>query len=277
MYGSVFIWGGVRIYGLPCKILLRSLVVSKGKVMKNTLKKNVAAFDSDVSENGGYRYTLNAPYSSIVSNRRLTQETVSIIRRLGESARTVIDIGCGDGTFTGELAHQLSGVAFTGFDPAVNAINSATGRYPSCEFAVGDILDPTTFPSQTYDLAVIRGVIHHLPTQRQAVENALQLSKRLLIIEPNGNNPILKVIEKRSKYHIEHEEQSFSSGFFLRIAKELNLEVAHLGFVGFVPFFFPTFPSKIIHFFQPLLEKIPLLPRYFGGQIILLLEQKSGS
>jgi ubiquinone/menaquinone biosynthesis C-methylase UbiE len=241
--------------------------------MKSSLKQNVAAFDSDVSENGGYRYTSNAPFSSIVSNRRLTEETFARISRLGDVIKRVIDIGCGDGTFTSELAERLPHVSFVGFDPAEKAIESAGSHFSNCSFLVGNILEPQTFPDATYDLAIIRGVIHHLSTQKEAIINALKLSKRILIIEPNGNNPILKMIEKTSKYHIEHEEQSFSSDFFLSMARELNLRVAHLGFVGFVPFFFPTLPSKIIYFFQPLLEKMPLLPKYFAGQVILLFEQ----
>lgn len=241
--------------------------------MKSSLKKNVAAFDSDVSDNGGYRYTSNAPFSSVVSNRRLTDETVTRICQLEESVERVIDIGCGDGTFTSELASRLPKISFVGFDPAEKAVESAKTRFTNCTFLVGDILNPETFPDATYDLAIIRGVIHHLSTQKEALVNALKLSKRLLIIEPNGNNPILKIIEKKSQYHIEHEEQSFSSDFFLKLSEELNLKVAHLGFVGFVPFFFPTWISKVIYFFQPILEKIPILPKYFAGQIIMLVEQ----
>lgn len=242
--------------------------------MSETLKKNVATFDDDIGQNDGYRYTTNAPFSSKVSNRRLSDETEAVIRHLGADVTSVIDIGCGDGTYTNELADRMPEVRFTGFDPAAKAIENAKQRFPKCTFTVGNVLDPATFPNKLFDLAILRGVIHHLPVQREAIENSLRLSRRLLIIEPNGNNPILKVIEKRSRYHIEHEEQSFSSAFFVGIARELGLEVKRLGFVGFVPFFFPTIPAKIIHFFQPLLEKVPLLAKYFGGQVILLLEDR---
>lgn len=244
------------------------------QLMKRSLKQNVAAFDSDVNEHGGYRYTSNPSFSSIVSNRRLTEQTFETIHSLGGAIKQVIDIGCGDGTFTSELATRLPEVSFTGFDAAENAIASAKSHFSNCTFLIGNILDPETFPQASYDLAIIRGVIHHLSTQKEALVNALKLSKRILIIEPNGNNPILKMIEKNSKYHIEHEEQSFSSAFFLNLADELNLKVIHLGFVGFVPFFFPTRLSQIIYFFQPFLEKLPVLPKSFAGQIVLLLERR---
>ncbi len=244
--------------------------------MSVMVKKNVATFEQDDRQNSLCRYVANAPFSSQVSNRRLSDETDKIIRALGSKVRSVIDIGCGDGTYTHELAVRMPGVSFTGFDPAAKAIEAAGQKFQACTFTVGNVLDVSTFPDRSFDLAIMRGVIHHLPLQKEAIENAFHLSSRLLIIEPNGDNPILKIIERKSQYHIDHEEQSFSSALFLRVARELGVEVKALTFVGFVPFFFPTLPAKVIHFFQPLLEKVPFLAKYFGGQIVLLLECPQG-
>lgn len=240
--------------------------------MSSTIKQNVQEFNSDVQDNGGYRYTQNAPYSSVVSNLRITDETEKVLNRIG-NLKKVIDIGCGDGTYTAELKQRLPNVEFTGFDPASVAIQNAAKKYTDCKFLVGNVLDASTFPQQQYDVAIIRGVIHHLPTQSEAVKNAALLSNRVLIIEPNGNNPILKWIEKNSEYHIKHEEQSFSSDFLQNICTDNGLKVSYLSFIGFVPFFFPTLPSKLIYFFQPLLERIPLLGRYFGAQTVILAEK----
>jgi ubiquinone/menaquinone biosynthesis C-methylase UbiE len=237
-----------------------------------TVKKNVSEFNSDVLANEGYRYTNNAPYSSVVSNKRITDETEKLLRHIS-GLKTVIDIGCGDGTYTAELKQRLPNVAFTGFDPASEAIGLAQKKYPDCSFIVGNVLDTSTFPAQKYDAAVIRGVIHHLPTQSEAIKNAALLSNRVIIIEPNGNNPILKWIEKNSEYHVQHEEQSFSSSFLQNICTENGLKVKYLSFIGFVPFFFPEFPSKVIYFFQPLLEKVPFLGRFFGAQTVILAEK----
>ncbi len=238
-----------------------------------TVKKNVSEFNSDVLANEGYRYTSNAPYSSVVSNKRITDETEMLLKKIG-GVKTVIDIGCGDGTYTAELKQRLPGVEFTGFDPALEAIALAQKKYPDCSYIVGNVLDASTFPAKKYDVAVIRGVIHHLPTQSEAVKNAALLSNRIIIIEPNGNNPVLKWIEKNSEYHIQHEEQSFSSSFLQKICTENGLTVKHLSFIGFVPFFFPEFPARVIYFFQPLLEKIPFLGRFFGAQTVILGEKE---
>ncbi|MCW5908393.1 MAG: methyltransferase domain-containing protein [Chitinophagales bacterium] len=237
-----------------------------------TVKKNVSEFNSDVLANEGYRYTSNAPYSSVVSNKRITDETEKLLKKIG-NVKAVIDIGCGDGTYTAELKQRLPDIAFTGFDPASEAIGLAQKKYPACSFIVGNVLDVTTFPERKFDVAVIRGVIHHLPTQSEAIKNAALLSNRIIIIEPNGNNPILKWIEKNSEYHIQHEEQSFTSSFLQKICADNGLQIKHLSFIGFVPFFFPEFPSKLIYFFQPLLEKIPFLGKYFGAQTVILAEK----
>lgn len=240
--------------------------------MNQTVKQNVSEFNNDVLDNGGYRYTHNAKYSSFVANLRQTDKTEEIIRMMG-NIKSVIDIGSGDGTYTDELKQRLPEIEFTGFDPADVAIEAARKRYPNCRFFVGNILDPATFPNRKFDLAIFRGVIHHLPTQSDAIKYAGLLSNKVLIIEPNGNNPILKWIEKNSEYHIQHEEQSFSTTFLKNICTGNGFQVKHLSYIGFVPFFFPTFPAKVIHFFQPLLEKIPLLGKYFGAQTVILAKK----
>jgi SAM-dependent methyltransferase len=240
--------------------------------MTGSTKQNVAVFNDDVSSVGGYQYTRESRFSSIVSNRRLTDVTEDVIRSLS-GVQSVLDAGCGDGTYTNELRRRLPHLQFAGFDPACVAVAEAQKRFPECRFSVGDLLDKNQLPAEQFDLVIIRGVIHHLPTQEGAVANAASLGRYVLIIEPNGNNPILKLIEKFSDYHIRHEEQSFSSRYLKRICVRSGLRVTRLFFVGFVPFFFPTIPSRIIHFFQPLLERIPGLARFLGGQIVILAER----
>lgn len=236
-----------------------------------TQKKNVSEFNSDVKANSGYKYTTNAPYSSIVSNKRITDATIKYIPT---NSLSIIDIGCGDGAYTGELKKVFPSKNFTGFDPAFEAIEIAKTKQKDINFLVGDLLNDSTFPSTTYDVGIIRGVLHHLPNAYKGIENSIKLSNKMIIIEPNGNNPILKWIEKNSKYHLEHEEQSFSSKQLIDWSEKAGYKVVKLDYIGFVPFFFPTFLSKIIYFFQPFLELIPPLKKYFGAQIIMLCEKK---
>lgn len=232
--------------------------------------ENVAAFNKDVQENGGYRYTSNASFSSIVSNKRITDATLALIP---ESAATAIDIGCGDGTYTNDLKEALPHVFFAGLDLASQAIAAAKNRYPHVGFVVADLLDSGRLPRMKFDVAILRGVIHHLRDGARGIRNAGLLSDRLIIVEPNGNNPILKLIEKLSPYHIEHEEQSYTSAQLVQWCEESGNRVVNVDFIGFVPFFFPTALAKVIHFMQPLLEKVYLLKKYLSAQVVIACEK----
>jgi SAM-dependent methyltransferase len=231
-----------------------------------TLKKNVGAFNSDVRDNQGYRYTTSASYSSFVANRRMTDAT---LQHIAPMAKRVLDAGCGDGTYTNYIKGERSSLEIVGFDPASEAIRVAHGRYPDIEFVVGDVLRPETFPEGKFDLIILRGVLHHVLDPAEAIRQCAVRADLLLIIEPNGNNPILKLIEKLSPYHRQHEERSFSSQTLARWCREARCPATSISFIGFVPFFFPTLPAKIIHFFQPFLERMPLLCRFFGAQVII--------
>jgi SAM-dependent methyltransferase len=237
----------------------------------STLKKNVDVFNDDVASNQGYKYTTEAPLSSVLANKRMTDATLELIDK---NAVTIIDIGAGDGTYSNDIYNGRPGVKITGFDPAANAIKNAGVKYPHIQFSVGNILEPATFPDKKFDVGVIRGVLHHLTDPESAIRNAGLLSDNIIIIEPNGNNPILKLIEKVSPYHRQHEERSFSSSLLKKWCEQSGYTVEHLGFIGFVPFFFPTFLTRIIFFFQPMLEKIYPLKKYFGAQIVILCRKK---
>jgi SAM-dependent methyltransferase len=233
--------------------------------------KNVGEFNSDVNKNQGYIYTTNAKFSSIVSNRRITQE---ISNKIDPQNINIIDIGCGDGTYTRELKLLHPEKTFLGFDPAIDAIKLARRKSNNINFYTGNLLDKNTFPEEVYDLGILRGVIHHIPDPQKGIENSLALADRVILVEPNGNNPILKQIEKKSKYHILHEEQSFTTKQLQDWIINSGGKIIKLEYIGFVPFFFPTPLAKIIYFFQPILEKIYPLKKYFGAQQVIVFEKK---
>jgi 2-polyprenyl-3-methyl-5-hydroxy-6-metoxy-1,4-benzoquinol methylase len=224
-----------------------------------------------VASNKGYKYTTDAPLSSTLANKLMTEATLQM---LDKNAVTIIDIGAGDGTYSKDILNARPDAKITGFDPASEAIKMAAEKYPDIEFSVGNILEPDTFPKKRYDAGVIRGVLHHLKDPQLAIKNSGMLADRVIIIEPNGNNPILKLIEKVSPYHREHEERSFSSSLLKKWCEESGFEVEKIDFIGFVPFFFPTFLTKIIYFFQPMMEKIYPLKKYFGAQIVIRCKKK---
>lgn len=240
--------------------------------MNTSLKENVNAFNQNVSENGGFLYTTNAQYSSHVANKRISDEIFKFIK---PTYKTLIDIGCGDGLYTDNIKQNFPHLEVTGFDPAAKAIEIASKKYPSVNFHTLNVLDENLpLPKKKYDVAVIRGVLHHLSDQQLAIKNAFKLADNLIIMEPNGNNPILKVIEKTSQYHIEHEEQSFFEWDLKKWIRNANGQIDTWSYVGYVPFFFPDGPAKVIYAMQPFLEKVPVVKHVFSAQFIIACSLK---
>lgn len=231
------------------------------------LKQNVEVFNQNVQENGGFLYTTNSEFSSYVANKRISEEIFKFIK---PTYGTLIDIGCGDGVYTNEIKQNFPHLEVRGFDPASKAIANAAKIFPDVIFEAVNLLDENlAVPDHKYDVGVIRGVLHHLSDQQKAIENAFKLTDNLIIMEPNGNNPILKFIEKTSKYHIEHEEQSFFEWNLKKWIYNAGGTVTKWSYVGYVPFFFPTKPAKLIYKMQPFLEKIPVLKHIFSAQFII--------
>ncbi len=230
-------------------------------------KTNIQKFDEDVNSNTGYIYTTNARLSSFLANKRISEEVIKI---LPVTTTSIIDVGCGDGTYTSELKKINEKINIIGIDPSKNAIEAAIKNFPDITFLIMNLYNKDEIiklPKVQY--SVIRGVLHHVSDPYAAIGIVASFSEKMVIMEPNGNNFILKLIEKNSKYHIEHEEQSFSSKQLTTWCIKSGWKIEQITYIGFVPFFFPKYLSKIIYFFQPLLERIPLINKYLSAQIVL--------
>lgn len=254
-----------RLHDIPMYAIVSALMITM-----LIEKKNVSEFNGDVRSNDGYLYTTNSSLSSILANRRISDR----VRELIGPSLSIVDVGCGDGAYTSEIKKAFPERIIEGLDPAGDAIAVAMKKYPDIGFRVANILDPGVAESaKTFETGVLRGVLHHLTDQTLAIRNSLALSPRLIIVEPNGNNPILKIIEKVSPYHRAHEERSFTSRTLQEFCERAGGRVTRLEYIGFVPFFMPAPLAKLIHFFQPMLEKTPVLKEYFSAQIVLECER----
>ena len=236
------------------------------------IKNNVSQFDKDAADLGGYEYSGNK-LSSILANKRMNN-AVEVFFNF--SNQTILDCGCGDGKFTKNYI-KLGAKRVVAIDPAKNAIETAIAN--NCDknvfFSVGDVYNLKSHPEiiaqkTSFDVAILRGVLHHVSDQALAVKRVSEISKSILILEPNGRNPVLKVIEKVSKYHIEHEEQSFAF-------HDMKDWLTHAGFIkikhryiNLVPFFCPDWFARLADFLTPIVENMPILRRFACGQIIII-------
>jgi len=227
-------------------------------------------FDEDVEKNGRYLYTGNeAQKSSIVANSLQSKMLHTSISKL--EFKSLLDIGCGDGTYTAEFL-RFEKVRVLGVDPAIKAIELASEKYSResrlsfTHLSLEKLIEEKKF----FDLIVFRGVLHHCEDPVQVLLEASRLSDTIVILEPNGLNPIMKLIEKVSPYHRAHSEKSFTRKRISRWLGKCGFEVESYSLGILVPFFFPDFLISPMLKFEPVLHKVPILGKFlFGTQVLL--------
>lgn len=216
-------------------------------------------FNDDALENQGYLYSTNASLSSQLANQRLTDITLQSVQIKGKN---VLDIGCGDGVYT--IAIDIYGkpkstIAGDVADKAVKiARNNSTGR--NIHYMVNSAYE-LPFAAKSFDLAIMRGVLHHMDHPTKAIAEALRVADVVWVIEPNGYNPGLKFLEKFSAYHIEHGEKSYAPHKLDQWVRDLGGEVTYRKWAGFVPMFCPNWMARLMKWLEPLVENLPIIQR----------------
>ena len=97
----------------------------------------------------------------------------------------------------------------------------------------------------------------------------------LVISEPNGYNLILKLIEKISKYHVDHDEQSYTPYFLRMNLKKSGYEVIESCYTSLTPVFFPDVLVDLSYKLNKIIKKIPIINSFFCGKYILVAKKKS--
>lgn len=225
--------------------------------MKNQPNKSVNVFNHDAFENQGYLYSTNAPLSSQMANKRLSDLT---LENVDLHNKTVLDIGCGDGVYTIELFDRVQVKRMVGVDFASQAIEIAQTKSGSrsIEFEVQSA-NNLPFETKCFDIAIIRGVLHHLDDPVPALKEALRVASIVWVIEPNGYNPGLKLLEKFSQYHIDHQEKSYLPAFLDKEIEKMGGKVLHRKWAGFVPMFCPNWMAKIMKTLEIVVENVPII------------------
>ena len=219
------------------------------------MAKNI--FNEDAVQNQGYYYTTNVSLSSKFAGRRMTDVT---LESLTIRSKTVLDVGCGDGTHTLEL--DLFGepkwiLAGDVADQAIKvAYNKSIGR--NIHYMINSAYE-LPFPNKSFDVAILRAVLHHLDEPRTALQEALRVAHMIWVIEPNGYNPGLKFNEKFSTYHIEHQEKSYAPHLLDRWVSESGGKIMQRRWAGFVPMFCPDWLARLMKSMEPVVEHFPLI------------------
>ena len=241
-----------------------------------TIKENVRQFDSDVLAGGSYLYT-SERLSARIANARISRSVAEAFDFRGKS---VLDVGCGDGAYTTEFP-ALGALKVLGIDPASVAVEAAKVRSELmntdkvARFAVGNIYElDSVLSKEAFDCIVIRGVLHHLPNAQRAISALSAYDGTILIVEPNGNNPVLKLLERYSRYHIEHEEQSFTPRLIRSWLKQAGFHDLQTTMVNLVPFFCPDWMVAPLQSLERLVEHLPLVRDFSCGQSVIVARKR---
>jgi SAM-dependent methyltransferase len=90
----------------------------------------------------------------------------------------VLDVGCGDGLFTGELAR--AGLRVTGVDPSAVALERARAAHPGIAFAQTKDDGRLPFGDAAFEAAVCVNVLEHV------ADTQLLLSEVRRVLAPRG-------------------------------------------------------------------------------------------
>jgi SAM-dependent methyltransferase len=221
-------------------------------------------FNHDAAQNNGYLYSTNASLSSQLANQRLTDIT---LQALPVTGKTILDIGCGDGVYTRAIDHYGKPKFTIAGDVAEQAVrigykNSA--GHP-IHYMINSAYD-LPFAAKSFEIAILRGVLHHMVHPKQALREALRVAETIWVIEPNGYNPGLKLLEKFSAYHLAHGEKSYAPHQLDQWVEQLNGQITSRRWAGFVPMFCPAWLARLMKTLEPIVEHTPLL-RKIGSAV----------
>lgn len=219
--------------------------------------ETIHAFDQDVTVHEGYVYTTGDRLASRLARARW----VSAIRELTDMrGRRMLDLGCGDGHFSRIFYDGDGPTEIVGLDPSANAITSADTKKGErrITYQVGDG-HSLPFADRSFDIVLIQGVLHHDNDAEGIVREACRVGREIIVFEPNGNSPLLKILEKVSPYHRQHKEKSYFPRTIDRWLTGAGATVVMRRYSNFVPVLAPELMARICKALEPAVEAIPVI------------------
>lgn len=138
------------------------------------------------AEAGKFFHQTTHPYFSLTEKSLL--DTVQ-----PQAGERLLEVGCGEG---GNLFFfRDRGARLFGIDLFLRKLEFARTHLPHCRFVCCGA-ERLPFPDESFDLVLCRDVLHHLPEREPALREMARVCRRggrMIIIEPNGRNPVMSL------------------------------------------------------------------------------------
>lgn len=101
------------------------------------------------------------------------------------------------------------------------------------------------------------------------------MASTVVIVEPNGLNLGLTLLERSSRYHVEHSERSYTRRRLDRWVFAAGGQPVRRQSIGFVPMFSPDCYARLAKRVEPLLERLPAVRALACAQYVLTARRSS--
>jgi methionine biosynthesis protein MetW len=154
-----------------------------------------------------------------------------IVAEFVQPGWSVLDLGCGDGSFLECLQREVPGIRVRGADVSETALAKARAR--GIDAARLDLTEPDAEVPRGYDVITALEVIEHVPDAEAVVRKAAAAARRFVIVSvPNlgfiesrlrrltGRGPITNVV-----HHVREHLRQWTVHDFREWAAHLGLEI----------------------------------------------------
>ncbi len=162
-------------------------------------------------------------------SRTLRHIIVNLIRPLAFDS--VLDVGCGQGSFLKLLSSDFPEIQVSGTDFSMKAIEMARLRVPNGRFQLLNLSKEHL--DETFDLVVCSEVLEHIIDDKVAIQNLVSMTDKYLVVSaPQGRMRPFEI----AVGHV----RNYASGELVRKLKQEGLSIIRVIEWGF-PFYSPLY------------------------------------
>jgi len=186
---------------------------------------------------------------------------------------TILELGCGTGSFTGELARSGADVIAIDVSPELLEIARANWSAPNVRYEIQNAY-ALTYSDATFDSIVGSSILHHLEIEEalREIYRVLKPGGTIYFTEPNMMNPQI-AIQKNVPWIKRRLGDSPDETAFFRWSLRRLLEQTGYGDIQIEPFDF-LHPKTPVPLIDPLnaigrfLENMPVVSEFAGSLYI---------